>query len=42
MICNQRNLELADENNMSNFRKKLDRIIYDYTDYVNRIVWKKY
>jgi len=35
-------LKIAEDYNVTNVSEKILRIIYSYTDYVNRIVWKKY
>ena len=37
-----RGLRLVDDYSMPNVSDKVIRIIHSYTDYVNRIVWKKY
>jgi UDP-N-acetylglucosamine 2-epimerase (non-hydrolysing) len=37
-----RTLQLIGEYNAPNVSDKVVRIIHSYTDYVNRVVWKKY
>ena len=38
----ERGLRLVDDYSMPNVGDKIVRIIHSYTDYVNRVVWKKY
>ena len=38
----QRLLRLPADYSMPNVSDKMVRIIHSYTDYVNRVVWKKY
>ena len=35
-------LKTVEDYNVTNVSEKILRIIYSYTDYINRIVWKKY
>ncbi|WP_417315614.1 non-hydrolyzing UDP-N-acetylglucosamine 2-epimerase [Cycloclasticus pugetii] len=38
----ERTLRLVEDYSMPNVAEKVVRIVHSYTDYVNRIVWKKY
>ncbi|WP_322003835.1 non-hydrolyzing UDP-N-acetylglucosamine 2-epimerase [Marinobacter alexandrii] len=38
----KRDLRLVDDYKMPNVSDKVVRIVHSYTDYVNRVVWKKY
>jgi UDP-N-acetylglucosamine 2-epimerase (non-hydrolysing) len=38
----KRILKIVNDYNVTNVSQKLLRIIYSYTDYINRVVWKKY
>lgn len=39
---NKQNLKIVNDYNVSNVSQKVLRIIYSYTDYIKRVVWKKY
>jgi UDP-N-acetylglucosamine 2-epimerase (non-hydrolysing) len=38
----ERTLQLVSDYSVHNISDKVVRILYSYTDYVNRVVWKKY
>ena len=38
----ERTLRLVEDYSMPNVSEKVARIVHSYTDYVNRIVWKRY
>ena len=38
----QRTFRLVNDYSMPNVSEKIARIILSYTDYVNRVIWKKY
>ena len=38
----KRILNIVSDYNTPNVSEKITRIIHSYTDYVNRVVWKKY
>jgi len=38
----ERNMHLVADYDVSNVSEKISRIIHSYTDYVNRVVWKKF
>lgn len=40
--CEERGLRLVADYNVPNVSEKVLRIIHSYTDFVNRVVWKKY
>ena len=40
--CKDRLFKIPNDYNVVNVSEKILRIIYSYTDYVNRIIWKKY
>jgi UDP-N-acetylglucosamine 2-epimerase len=40
--CKERVMRLVADYNIPNVSEKVVRIVHSYTDYVNRVVWKKY
>ena len=42
MRGDERSIRLVDDYSMPNVSDKVIRIIHSYTDYVNRVIWKKY